>query len=90
MESNERVVLKGDGLEKYSNFTLMYPKQAIERKLEDLPKAQTEFDSFMKKVLGGLSISPRDTKPKSSKSSRSLERILPLIVLQKIRQSLVS
>jgi hypothetical protein len=64
MESDERVVLKGDGLEKYTNFTLMYPKQAIERKLEDLHKAQSNFDAFMKKVLNAFTISPMDSKAK--------------------------
>jgi hypothetical protein len=64
MESDERVVLKGDGLEKYSNFTLIYPKQAIERNLEDLRRAQTDFDAIMKKVLTAFEISPMDPKTK--------------------------
>jgi hypothetical protein len=64
MESNERVVWKMLGLEKHSNFTLMYPRHAIERKMEDLQKAQIEFDVFIKKVLGAFQIGPLDAKVK--------------------------
>jgi sulfate adenylyltransferase subunit 1 (EFTu-like GTPase family) len=64
MESKERVIYKMLGMEKHSNFTLIYPKQAIERKMEDLQKAQLEFDMFIKKVLGAFQISPLDSKNK--------------------------
>jgi hypothetical protein len=64
MESNERVVLKEAGLEKYSNFTLLYPKHAIEREMEKLKKAQLDFDIFMKKVFDAFDISGKDLKTK--------------------------
>jgi hypothetical protein len=64
MESDEKVVFKVLGLDKYSNFTLFYPKHAIEREMEKLYKAQADFDTFMKKVLDNFEISAKDLKTK--------------------------
>lgn len=64
MESEEVVVFKQLGVEKYSNFTLMYPAHAIERKLEDLGRAQEEFNTFMQKVLRAFDFNPKHLKEK--------------------------
>ncbi|RZK66137.1 MAG: hypothetical protein EOO85_27245 [Pedobacter sp.] len=40
-----------NGMDELCNCKLHYPKNASERKLEDLHRAQEEFDSFLKKVM---------------------------------------
>ncbi len=58
MDSDESVVFKQLGMEKQTNFTLISPDHAIKRKLEDLHKAEQDFDAFMRKILTAFQLSP--------------------------------
>ncbi|MGN7203944.1 hypothetical protein ACTHQF_06690 [Pedobacter sp. SAFR-022] len=58
MDCDERVVFKAMGMEKHTNFTLLYPEHAIKKKLEDLCRVEQEFDTFMKKMLAAFKFSP--------------------------------
>jgi hypothetical protein len=58
LDSNEKVVITKNGLDELCNCKLHYPKNAIEKKLEDLRNAQLEFDMFMKKVMTAFELHP--------------------------------
>ena len=58
LDSNEKVVITKNGMDELCNCKLHYPKNAIERKLEDLRRAQDEFDSFLKKVMTAFELHP--------------------------------
>ena len=58
LDSNEKVVITKNGLDELCNCNLIYPKSAVERKLEDLQKAQQEFDRFMKKLMTAFELHP--------------------------------
>ena len=58
LASNEKVVITKNGLDELCNCTLIYPKSAVERKLEDLHKAQQEFDEFIKKLMTAFELHP--------------------------------
>ncbi len=62
MECEERVVYKTLGMEKHTNFTLLYPEHAIKKKLVDLHRAEQEFDAFMQKMLTAFTFSPVQLK----------------------------
>lgn len=62
MYCDERVVFKAMGMEKHTNFTLLYPEHAIKKKLEDLHRAEHEFDAFMQKMLTAFKMSPVNGK----------------------------
>lgn len=64
MDSDETIEVKTFGSQDYANVTLMYPKHAIEKRLEDLRKAQEEFDAFMEKMMSAFELSPKQ-KPKN-------------------------
>jgi hypothetical protein len=58
MESDERVVFTIIDLNEHINFTLIYPKHAIKRKLDELHAAEEDFQSFMPKMLNAFKLSP--------------------------------
>lgn len=64
MDSDETIEVKTFGSQDYANVTLMYPKHAIEKRLEDLRKAQEDFDAFMVKMLTAFELNPKP-KPKN-------------------------
>lgn len=64
MDCEEKVVFKQLGIERYTNFTLFYPQHAIKKKLEDLHRAEQEFDEFMRKMLTAFQLSPVKVKEK--------------------------
>ncbi len=65
MDSDERVVVKRIELQEFNNYTLMYPRYAIGRKLEDLNEAYKEFHSFMDRMLNAFELHP--VKPHKKK-----------------------
>jgi hypothetical protein len=58
MDCDERVVFKAMGMEKHTNFTLLCPEHAIKKKLEDLHRAEQEFDAFVRKMLTAFKFNP--------------------------------
>lgn len=66
MDCDERVVFKAMGMEKHTNFTLLYPEHAIKKKLEDLHRAEQEFDAFVQRMLTAFQFSPLVLKDKDS------------------------
>ena len=65
VNSSEKVVIKKIGLDEYMNCTLIDAKHAIGRKLEDLQKAQKEFDQFMNSMMNAFDLHPlKDIKKK--------------------------
>jgi hypothetical protein len=64
MECNERVQVKTYGMQEYSNFTLHYAQNAIKKKLEDLHRAQAEFDAIVEKVLTAFELHPKKAMKK--------------------------
>jgi hypothetical protein len=66
LESDEKVTFMRNGLDEYSNCALHYPKNAIERKLEDLRKAHREFESFMQSLTTAFELHPIKASKKKS------------------------
>jgi hypothetical protein len=58
VNSNEVVVIEKIGLDEYMNCTLINPKHAIGRKLEDLQKAQKEFEQFIESMMSAFDLHP--------------------------------
>jgi hypothetical protein len=58
LESDVKVTFMMSGMQEYSNCPLHYPKHAIERKLEDLRKAQQEFESFIQSLTTAFEFHP--------------------------------
>jgi hypothetical protein len=67
VESGEKVIITKHGLDEYSNCVLHYPKDAIGRKLEDLHKAQKDFDSFMEMMMTAFDLHPVKAFKKKAK-----------------------
>jgi hypothetical protein len=65
MDSDEKVIIKQVDVYNMPNYTLMYPKHAIGRKLEELQEAQKEFESFIVRVLNAFDLEP--VKPEKKK-----------------------
>jgi hypothetical protein len=64
MNCDERVVFTKVDLNENINFTLIYPKHAIKRKLDDLHNAEQELQGFMLKMLNAFELSPISDKNK--------------------------
>jgi hypothetical protein len=58
LESDVKVTFLKSGMQEYSNCPLHYPKHAIERKLEDVRKAQQELESFMQSLTTAFEFHP--------------------------------
>lgn len=66
VESGEEVSFSRPGLEDYINFTQLYPKMALEARIErvqkaqaDLAAAEKELEDVIKKVLKAFKFIPR-------------------------------
>jgi len=64
LDSDEKVEIKIYGMQEYSDFTLHYPANAINFKMEELAKSNQQFQDFMKKMLNAFELSPLDKKKK--------------------------
>ena len=59
IESDEVVVFKMYGMEERHNFTLFYPKFAIQKKMEDLKKAELDFENYIDWIMNAFEFSPK-------------------------------
>lgn len=59
IDSDEIVVYRTVGMDKYSNCGLMKPEHAISKKLEVLQNAETDFKDFMKRIINAFEMSPK-------------------------------
>lgn len=64
MECPERVTSTMYGLQEIHNMNLLYVDHLVKSKLEDLRKAQDDYDAFMKKVMNSFKLSPREPMKK--------------------------
>lgn len=58
LESDVKVTFMTSGTQEYSNCALHYPKHAVQRKIEDLRKAQHEFESFIQSLTTAFDFHP--------------------------------
>ena len=58
LDSGEQLKVLHSGVNSYTNWNLHYPKSAIGKKLEDLQKAQKDFDEFMTKMMTAFDLHP--------------------------------
>lgn len=62
MDSDFVLEEKQIGMQKYHNATRHSVKSAVLRKLEDLRKAQKDYEEFMQKVVKAFDLSPVEAK----------------------------
>lgn len=60
MDSTERVTSTMYAQQEIFNINLLYIDHLVKSKLEDLRRAQEEYDTFMKKVFEGFNLSPME------------------------------
>jgi len=67
LDSDIKVEFMKVGMNTYTkNITMHHVNRAIGRKMEDLQKAQKDFDAFMVKILGAFELNPIESKRKKT------------------------